>query len=90
MEFGNGTSVPAGRRTERPLCLRAASCNRSAIAAATHLASAGVPVKAAYSSDQGHTYTAGVQDVIAVVFPWLVDGDPRFLLAGSTASPKQY
>lgn len=66
-----------------------ASCNHSAIAAATHLASAGVPVKVVYSPDQGHTYTAGVQDVITAEFPWLVDGDPRFKLAVSTASPKQ-
>ncbi len=66
-----------------------ASCNRSAIAAATHLASAGVLVKVVYSPDQGHTYTAGVQDVIVAEFPWVIDGDPRFLLAVSTALPKQ-
>jgi predicted esterase len=54
------------------------SCNRSAIAAARYLASAGVLVKVVYSPDQGHTYTGGVQDVITAEFPWLVDGDPRF------------
>lgn len=65
------------------------SCNRSAIAAARHLASAGVRVKVVYSPDQGHTYTDGVQAVIAAEFPWLVDGDPRFQLPGPNPPPQQ-
>ena len=57
-----------------------ASCERSAQRAAGLLQQAGVAVRVVSAPDQGHTYDAGVQAVIAAAFPWVVEGDPRFAL----------
>ena len=55
------------------------SCEQSAQRAARSLTAAGVAVRVVSAPDQGHTYDGGVQAVIAAAFPWVVDGDPRFV-----------
>jgi hypothetical protein len=64
------------------------ACKTEAATARKNLDHAGIATELVYGGEVGHTYDGPVAAEITRVFPWLVDGDPRFDTDPKTEHPR--